>query len=186
MRKILAILLFVGAWAAQAQDFPTFQPTSVLIVSQETLFSESALGKDILALEQSERDALIEESRQIGADFVAEEQELTDLRDTLAPEEFKKLADAFDEKVVAARAAQDANDSTLIANIEARRRAFYRVIAPVLARLMQQYNASVIIDRRTVLLFDTNLDITSEAVQFLDNAYSENPDMINQLGTENE
>jgi len=186
MRHFLVILLWASAILAQAQEFPTFQPTSVLIVSQEVLFSETALGKDILALEQAERDDLIEESRQIGAAFVEEELRLTEMRDTLSPAEFQQMADAFDEKVVTARAAQDANDSTLIANIEARRRSFYRVIAPVLARLMQQYNASVIIDRRTVLLFDNNLDITSEAVQFLDNAYSKNPDMLNQLGTENE
>jgi len=186
MRYFLAILLWASAGLAPAQEFPTFQPTSILIVSQEVLFSETALGKDILALEQSERDALIAESRQIGAAFVEEEFKLTEMRDTLSPDEFRRLADAFDEKVVAARAAQDANDSTLIANIEARRRAFYRVIAPVLARLMQQYNATVIIDRRTVLLFDNNLDITSEAVQFLDNAYKENPDMLDMLGTENE
>lgn len=186
MRLFLAILLWLNAGFVQAQDFPTFQATSILIVSQETLFSETALGKDILALEESERDALIEESRQIGAAFVEEELQLTELRDTLSPAEFQQLANAFDEKVVAARAAQEANDTTLIANIEARRRAFYRVIAPVLAQLMQRYNASVIIDRRTVLLFDNNLDITSEAVQFLNNAYSENPEMINLLGTGNE
>ncbi len=171
---------------AHGQDFPIFQAANILIVSQEELFANSALGKDILQLEQDERETLIEEGRRIGAAFEAEERTLTQERDSMAPEAFQALADAFDEKVVSARAAQETNDANLIANIEARRRAFYGVIAPILAQVMQRYNATVIIDRRSALLFDRNLDITREAIEFLDKAYSENPDMITQLGSQNE
>ncbi len=186
MFRALIIWFALCAPAAYAQDYPVFQAANILIVSQDELFSNSALGKDILQLEQDERDKLIEEGRQIGAAFEAEEKQLTALRDTMAPEEFRILADAFDAKVVAARAAQETNDTNLIANIEARRRAFYGVIAPILAQVMQRYNATVILDRRSALLFDRNLDITREAIESLDKAYSENPDMINQLGSPNE
>lgn len=186
MWRFVILFSALCAFSARAQDFPVFQPTNILIVSQEELFSNSALGKDILQLEQDERNALIEEGRKIGADFEAEEQHLTELRDTMPADEFQKLADAFDAKVVAARAAQETSDSNLISNIEARRRAFYSVIAPILAQVMQRYNASVILDRRSALLFDRNLDITTEAIEFLDKAYSENPDMLTQLGTPNE
>ena len=180
----MALALFASV--ARGQEFPVFQAANILIVSQEDLFSNSALGKEILDLEQRERDVLIAEGRRIGDAFIAEEQRLTELRDTLPPDEFQALADAFDAKVVAARAAQETNDANLIANIEARRRAFYGVIAPILAQVMQRYNASVIIDRRSALLFDRNLDITREAIEFLDKAFAENPDMINQLGSQND
>jgi Skp family chaperone for outer membrane proteins len=184
MWRALTIWLLLLAPVAKGQDFPVFQAANILIVSQEELFANSTIGKDILLLEEDERNALIEEGRQIGATFEAEEQRLTELRDALTPEDFQAMADAFDTKVVAARAKQEANDANLIANIEARRRAFYGVIAPILARVMQRYNATVIIDRRSALLFDRNLDITREAIEFLDKAYSENPDMINQLGSQ--
>lgn len=184
--RALTIWFVLLAPNAKAQDFPVFQAANILIVSQEDLFSNSALGKDILQLEQNERDSLIEEGREIGAAFVAEEQQLTELRDTLPADEFRALAAEFDAKVVLARAEQETNDANLIANIEARRRAFYGVIAPILAQVMQRYNATVIIDRRSALLFDRNLDITREAIEFLDKAYSENPDMITQLGSPNE
>jgi len=184
--RALTIWFVLFAPVAKAQDFPVFQAANILIVSQEELFANSALGKDILQLEQSERDALIEDGRETGAAFEAEEQQLTELRDTLPADEFKTLAAEFDTKVVSARAEQEANDANLIANIEARRRSFYGVIAPILAQVMQRYNATVIIDRRSALLFDRNLDITREAIEFLDKAYSENPDMINQLGSPNE
>lgn len=170
----------------QGEDYPTYSASGILVVNQDALFSGTVLGRDIMLLEQQEQDELVEEGRRIGDAFVREEQELTSLRDTLPSDEFIALADAFDEKVVAARAAQEANDSTLIANIEARRRFFFQAIAPVLASLMQKYRAVAIIDRRSVLLFDRNLDITSEAVELLDKAYSENPDMINLIGPANE
>lgn len=186
MWRALTLWFVLLAPIAKGQDFPVFQAANILIVSQDELFANSILGKDILQLEQDERDFLIEEGRKIGAAFVAEEQLLTEQRDSLPPEEFQILAEAFDNKVVAARAAQETNDANLIANIEARRRAFYGVIAPILAQVMQRYNATVIIDRRSALLFDRNLDITREAIEFLDKAYSENPDMINQLGSQNE
>jgi len=186
MWRIGAILSVLFAPMANGQDFPVFQAANILIVSQEDLFANSALGKDILQLEQNDRDILIEEGRRIGAAFVAEEQQLTALRDTLPVAEFQVLADAFDKKVVAARALQETSDANLIANIEARRRNFYGVITPILAQVMQRYNATVIIDRRSALLFDRNLDITREAIEFLDKAYSENPDMITQLGPQNE
>jgi len=186
MWRALTIWFVLLAPVAHAQDFPVFQAANILIVSQEDLFAHSALGKDILQLELDERDALIEVGRVIGAAFVEEEQQLTELRDTLPADEFSALATAFDTKVVSARAEQEANDANLIANIEARRRAFYGVIAPILAQVMQRYNATVIIDRRSALLFDRNLDITREAIEFLDKAYSENPEMIAQLGTPNE
>jgi len=186
MWRALTIWFVLLAPVAHAQDFPVFQAANILIVSQEDLFAHSALGKDILQLELDERDALIEVGRVIGAAFVEEEQNLTELRDTLPADEFSALAAAFDTKVVLARAEQEANDANLIANIEARRRAFYGIIAPILAQVMQRYNATVIIDRRSALLFDRNLDITSEAIELLDQVYSESPEMINLIGPENE
>ncbi len=184
--RVFAIVLALISTAASGQEFPVFQSANVLIVSREDLFSNSVLGKEILQLEQTEREALNEEDHQMGLRFGEEEKRLTALRDTMSQEDFQPLADAFDEKVVAARTEYDVNYANLIANTEARRRAFFGVIAPVLAQVMQRYNATIIIDRRSALLFDRNLDITRETIEFLDKAYSENPDMITQLGLQND
>lgn len=186
MRRVLTIWFVLLAPMVEAQEYPVFQAASILVVSQEELFANSALGKDILKLEEEERNKLIEEGRRIGAAFEAEEKHLTELRDTMSPEDFQVLADEFDAKVVAARAAQETNDANLIANTEARHRAFFGVTAPILAKVMQRYNATLIIERRSALLFNRNLDITREAIDLLDKAYAENPDMINQLGSQND
>jgi len=42
---------------------------------------------------------------------------------------------------------------------------------------LQKYMAGAILDRRSVLLFDKNMDITDEAIALLDDAFAKNPNM---------
>ncbi len=177
---------FIGitiAWIAlalgvQAQEFPISRVTQLLVINQEQLLLDSELGKHILALEEEEKNALLAEGSRISEEFVAEELELTEKRDQLPPEEFRQLAEAFDAKVVAMRAQQDQSDRAQIARNEARRRQFFQIAVPVLGAIMRKYNAVAILDRRSVLIFDTNLDITQEAINRLDQEYADNPDIL--------
>ena len=78
-----------------------------LIINQERLLTGSKAGQAILADEESQRDTLRTEARALDASFEAEEKQLTDQRPTMPPEEFRKLSDAFDARVVEARRQQD-------------------------------------------------------------------------------
>lgn len=184
MRFFLCMWLCLFGGPIGAQELPYFgvSATSVLLVNAEALFANTRLGQDILALDEQERNALIEDGRKMGRDFEAEEQSLTEMRDTTPADEFRVLADAFDAKVVAARQQQALLDSTLRANIEARRQAFNRLLSPILQRVMRKYRAAAIIDLRTVLAFNPSMDITNEAIELMDDAYTQNPDMLNLLG----
>lgn len=184
MRFFLCVWLCLLGGPMLAQELPYFgvSATSVLIVNAESLFANTRLGHDITALDEQERNALVEEGRKMGREFEAEELSLTELRDTLPADEFQALADAFDQKVVAGRRQQAQRDSTLLANIEARRQAFNRLLSPILRRLLRKYRAAAIIDQRSVLAFNPSMDITSEAIELMDDAYTQNPDMLNLLG----
>ena len=76
-----------------------------LIINQERLLTGSQTGQEILAEEERQRDTLRTEARALDASFEAEERQLTEQRPTLPPEEFRKLSDAFDARVVEARRA---------------------------------------------------------------------------------
>ena len=188
MRLFLAIWLCLISGQIMAQDFPYFgvSATSVLIVDQESLLTRTELGQQILALEELEQNTLIEEGRKIGLQFEQEEQALTVQRDTLPADEFRILAENFDAKVVNARQQQAILDATLLANIEARREAFNRVLGPILQRILRKYRAAAIVDKRWVLAFDPSMDITSEAIALLDAAYRNDPNLINLIGQINE
>lgn len=177
-RFLFAIILSLSCTGAWAQ-FDTIRTGSVLVLDQASLFTASKLGQDILVLEQSEQIQILEESQLITLELQAEETALTEQRAIMPNDDFRVLADAFNEKVETIRASQIAIDDAHLKDIEARRRAFFQYIVPFLAELLKTHGASVIIDRRSVLLFDKSLDITAETIALLDKVYEENPDMIN-------
>jgi len=172
----ITLLSFYGS--VSVAQFQTLRSGSVLILDQPSLLTLSKLGQAILQLEQSEQAAILEAGQLLTQELEAEEAELTQRRAALTNEEFRVLADAFNDKAEAARASQNAIDTAQLARVDARRRAFFQFIGPQLAEMMQKFGAAAIFERRSVLLFDKNLDITLETIALLDAAYEENPDMI--------
>jgi hypothetical protein len=86
----------------------------------------------------------------------------------MPPEEFRKLAEAFDEKVEGIRAAQIAKDREISDRIAADRQRFLRAAVPVLGRLMRDKGAVVILDQQTVVVNLGVIDVTEEAVARID------------------
>jgi len=141
-----------------------------LLLNQERLLTDSVRGKALLAEEEAARERLRNEARAVETAFEAEERELTERRASLSAEEFRVLADDFDERVVRARQDQDAKASALAVEFDQRRRAFYADVAPVLVGVMESFGASAILDETSVLLADQALNITDEVIAALDAA----------------
>ena len=182
MGRFFAFILALGlAGAAQAQpvDDTSFLPAgAILFVNQERMLAESELGKLILTMEASERAVLTAESERIASELEAAEQQLTDERPTAEPEAFRTKAEAFNLRVEQVRAERLAADQAQTQRNEDRRRAFYGVAGQILGEILVQNRASAIMDRRSVLLFNTGLDITDLAIVQLDAAFAANPDML--------
>jgi Skp family chaperone for outer membrane proteins len=180
---------FACAFAAAAQDLPPAAPFQLtprdqpaasaeaptpgvappfLFINQEQILTGSRSGKEILADEDRQRDALRGESRALDASFEEEESRLTEERPKLAPEEFRKLSDAFDARVVKARRDQDERASALADRFDQRRRQFYAQVAPILVMLMDRYGAKAIFDENSVLLADQSLNITQAVIAEID------------------
>lgn len=142
----------------------------VLRLDREQLFKRSLFGQRVVAqLEAAARD-LEQQNAKIDAALLAEEKALTDQRPGLSPEAFRDLADAFDEKVVAIRQAQDTKSRDLKGAIETAQNAFFQRVVPVLSQLMREAGALVILDSRTILLSASSIDITDLAIARIDAA----------------
>jgi Skp family chaperone for outer membrane proteins len=139
-----------------------------LFINQEQILTGSKSGQAILADEDRQRDALRAESRALDASFEQEESRLTEERPKLAPEEFRKLSDAFDARVVKARRDQDERANALADRFDQRRRQFYAQVAPILVMLMDRYGAKAIFDENSVLLADQSLNITQAVIAEID------------------
>jgi Skp family chaperone for outer membrane proteins len=169
---VALVLLSIGSNSI-AQTEPA-ESSTFLLINQERILIGSARGQALLAEEETERDKLRREARSIVAAFEAEEQELTEARANLEAEEFRKLADDFDQRVVAARRDQDARSAALAAEFDLRRRQFYALVAPILVEMMARHGAKAIFDENSVLLAAQELNITEEVIAEID-AMSDDP-----------
>lgn len=178
---MLALCLPAGLAAAQVSATPedaapdavapplqAFPQSAILILDQDRLFVESAFGKASLARERALIRLLEEENSRIEADLIAEEQDLTTRRATLPAEEFAALARDFDAKVERIRNEQDTKARDLTRNREEDRQAFLRAAVPVLGDLMREKGAVAILEKSTVILSLTAIDVTDEAITRVD------------------
>ena len=140
----------------------------VITLDQEALFLNSKWGQRVQAdLERRGREIAAENDR-LEKQFSDEERELTQLRATLPPDEFRKRADAFDTRVVEVRRerANAARDLQTRANEE--RGAFFRAALPVLAAMMRERGAVAVLDRNSVFVAAESIDVTGALIERLD------------------
>lgn len=175
---LFAIVLGLVSPAAHAQAVPQggTAPTEprlaspVLTLDQDAMFSGSAFGQRVQQALQRDRAVLARENRRIEAELVEEELELTRLRETTPPDEFAAMADAFDRKVQEVRDTQDGKSIQLQQRLDRERQAFLTEAGPVIAALVRQRGAFVVLDRSVILLSFDGVDITQEAIAAIDEA----------------
>ena len=164
----LALALMLAGPVVPAAAQAPAAASAFLFINQERLLTGSKQGQALLADEERQRDTLRNEARKLDSAFEEEERRLTEQRPTLPPEEFRKLSDAFDARVVKARRDQDERASALAQQFDQRRRQFYAQVAPILVMLMDRYGAKAIFDENSVLLADQTLNITEAVIAEID------------------
>lgn len=168
-RFLLILGVMCAPLAVPAQTYSVVNST-VLTIDQGILFQSTQFGKRVTNELETERQRLLEIKRQIETDLAAEERDLTEKRKTLPSDKFRSLAEAFDEKVQAIRAAQDQKTSEFNQNFERERAKFLRLIIPVLGSLMNDRGAVIVLNRRDVLISANSIDITEESIKRIDAA----------------
>lgn len=136
----------------------------ILTIDSDRVFNESDFGLRVAQDVETQGAILTEENDQIQAALEAEERDLTERRATMPPDEFRALADAFDEKVQEIRASQAAKSRALNQLVDQEREVFLNAIAPVLEQLMRDAEAAVILERRSVFVSANAIDITADAI----------------------
>ncbi|GAA4229207.1 Skp family chaperone for outer membrane proteins [Sagittula marina] len=156
-----------GGLFAQPSDLGMIQ-SNVLVVDIDRMFSESAYGRQLNdEIEQASAE-IVAQNRRIETELTAEELTLTGQRSSLPREDFRKLAEEFDEKVQRLRAEQDAKAESLRNRGDENRREFLQAARPVLETLMRASNALVIIERRDVVITADAVDVTDRAIALID------------------
>lgn len=164
---LLAALVLGAPTGSAAQQVGVIQ-SDVLLIDPERLLLQSQYGQSLQRGLQAERDELIADNERVAAELEAEEQALTGLRPTLPSAEFRELADAFDQKVEELRLDSERRSRELERKRDLVQSQFMRVVRPVLTKLLDEANAMVMLDARSVMLHAGAADITDLAIKRVD------------------
>lgn len=149
----------------------------ILTIESDRFFNQSAYGQRLLDQIEEEGRALAAENRRFEAELTAEEQRLTEIRSETDPVEFRAMADAFDARVEELRRQQDAKARELSNRDETARRTFFSQAQPVLADILREAGAALILERGNVLLSANAIDITELAIRRLDAAIGDGAEL---------
>ncbi|WP_170425013.1 OmpH family outer membrane protein [Ruegeria arenilitoris] len=163
LRALCILLALIGASVVHAQQLGVPQ-AEVLTLSSDRLFTESQFGQRVLRQVESEGALLAEENERIVAELSREEKDLTEKRAELEPEEFRPLAEAFDNKVQSHREGQRAKLDALARQSEEARQTFFELAQPILIELLRESGASIVIERSNVFLSSDRTDVTDAAI----------------------
>lgn len=181
MRRSFALagllLALIGVPGAPLIAQPTgVVQSDILVLDPERLLSETLFGQRLLTGIQTERDNLVAHNRRVEAELEGEEKSLTERRPTLSAEEFRDLADTFDQKVQQLRRDSERMSRDLERRREIAPLQFMRVIEPVLADILSDSGGVVIMDVRAVLLRSGVADITDLAIERVNAQIGEGPE----------
>lgn len=157
---LLALALLPGAAPIVAQ-----QASPILIIDQDRLFAETRLGAETLADLERQAQDLASENTMIEDALIAEESALTERRAGMPAEEFRPLADEFDQRVQRLRSEQDEKVRQLNRRRDEARAAFFNDVAAILSDIVREKGAVLVLDRRDVFLSADRIDITDEAIE---------------------
>lgn len=159
--------------SAQDATLQTGQIVSpILTVDQEILLARSQYGAAKLSEIEDATESLAEENRQIEADLVAREAELTELRPTIPADQFRALAAEFDAEVRQIRATQDEKQRDLLRRRETLQKSFFSEALPVLAQIARERGAVAVMDKGAFLIAADQIDVTADLINRLDQRYA--------------
>jgi Skp family chaperone for outer membrane proteins len=150
---------------------------SIGTLDQDALFRNSLFGQRVSQEVSDERELLLTKELLLQSELEAEEQSLTVKRKLTGTEEFKKLAEEFDEKVQKIRAETTEARINLSKYSDAERNRFFQIALPTLVQLSEELGLSTLLDHRMVIL--SLKDITEVAVDRVNKAIGNGKEIIN-------
>jgi len=147
------------------------EKASFYTVDMNKLLKQTAVGKKLISDNNSLKQSLQNENDALQAELLLEEKDLSELRSSLSADEFRPKALAFDQKVTIIRLEQAQKEENLLREIRKKESDFYKNIYPLLYKLLSEHGGLILLDQRNVVLWDSSVDITDEAIDMINRIY---------------
>ena len=170
---LMLALLCAAPVAAQQQDADP--AVTVLVVDMQRIKSDTAAGRDMLNKTVEIRKRIQDAIAARAESLREEEQRLAEERDSLDPADFRERVRAFEQQVFANREFSE-RESRRLQLVLSRASALLTERATlVLAAIMREREAELLLDATQIVLSADRLDITNEAIRRLDAVMPEMP-----------
>ena len=148
-----------------AQTYPVYQKLSTIaVLDQDSLFSDTNWGKNILKNVEDKVTKLASENRLIESELVLEELNLTKVRKITEKNEFDILAIQFDKKVKEIRDEQSLKQRKINNYLNENKKLFFEKVTPILLNYIDELGIEVLLNKDTVALASLGSDITKSAI----------------------
>ena len=155
---------------AYGQTYPLYKKLSAIaVLDQESLFSETEWGRNILKNVEDKVTELAAENRLIESELELEELNLTKVRKNTSKIEFDILALKFDGKVKKIRNEQSIKQRQINIYLNENKKLFFEKITPILLSYIDELGIEVILNKDTVALASLGSDITKSAINRINN-----------------
>ncbi len=160
-----SVLFICVANLSYGQSYPIYQKLSTIaVLDQDSLFSETEWGKNILKNVEYKVTELAAENRLIESELELEELNLTRVRKSTSKIEFDILATNFDGKVKQIRSEQSIKQREINIYLNVNKKLFFEKITPILLNYIDELGIEVLLNKDTVALASLGSDITKSAI----------------------
>jgi Skp family chaperone for outer membrane proteins len=160
-------LVLSGAFPAPAQPADPLA-AGLAVLDERRLFNESRFGQRVLLETQASIDALIAENKLIEAELENEERALAEQRDSLDPQAFRELADAFDQRATQLRRERAEREQTITARVQEEERRFQAIANAILGELGQELGLVAILSLQSLIYHRPEIDVTQRLIDMID------------------
>ena len=159
--------IFVFLVSLVTQPLLASDISGLFTVDMSKLFRSSDFGKNIISINNKARQELQNENEELESKLLLEEKELSEQRKILSLDEFRPKALEFDKKVSIIRTEQGEKEVNLKNKARKEESEFYKRIYPLLYQLLLDRGGLVLIDQRNIILWDSSIDITEDAIELI-------------------
>ena len=161
---LLAIFVLFTGLNLQAETYPN---TSIAIVDLNLILSESKAAKgatkDFEKIQKDTESEIVESDKSM----LEERNKLIEQQSVIAPEAFEVKAQDYEKKLQNYQSEKQNKLRKLENVLQTARNEILENVKPILEELSQELGVTVILEKNSVLLSATNMDITDEVIKKL-------------------
>ena len=161
---LIVIFLFLHGFNVHAESYPN---TSIAIVDLNLILSDSkaakAATKDFEKIQKDTESEIVESDKLM----LEERNKLIEQQSVIAPEAFEVKAQDYEKKLQNYQVEKQNKLRNLEGVLQKARNEILENVKPILEEISKELGVTVILEKNSVLLSATNMDITDEVIKKL-------------------